>query len=65
MINRARPARTFLIDQARDAIEAIVYQRVSGDEYRDELRVALLVLADGRSLVASMPGVSTHPSARR
>lgn len=51
--------------QVGDAIEAIVYQRTSGDEYRDELRVALLVLVDGRSLAASTPGVAMHPSARR
>ena len=53
-----------------DRIEAIVYQRTSGDEYHRELRVALLVQDDGRVLVASNPGVSGAavpgaPSARR
>ncbi len=53
-----------LIDQPQrlrigDRIEAIVYQRTSSDEYRHELRVALLVQGDGRVLVASSPGVSS------
>lgn len=44
-------------------VEIIVYRRITADEYRDELMVALLRLPDGRVLVSSTPAVGRAPSA--
>ena len=41
-----------------DPLEAVVYRRITQDEYRNELHAVLLVLPDGRLLVNSTPGVS-------
>ena len=59
----SRTSRTLMDQPDRlregDQIEAIVYRRTSGDEYQNELRTALLVLADGRALVSSSASVGT------
>lgn len=43
-----------------DPLEAVVYRRVTRDEYRNELRAALIALPDGRLLVSSDPGVNAR-----
>ena len=42
------------------AVEAVVYQRNTSDEYRHELHAVLVTLPDGRLLVSSSPGVSSR-----
>ena len=45
---------------AGDAVEAVVYRRVTGDEYRHELHAVLLSLSDDRLLVSSTPAVKSR-----
>ena len=42
------------------AVEAVVYRRVTRDEYRDELLGVLVTLPDGRLLVSSSPSVTSR-----
>jgi hypothetical protein len=42
------------------AVEAVVYRRITHDEYRDELLAALVALPDGRLLVSSSPSVTSR-----
>jgi hypothetical protein len=42
------------------AVEAVVYRRITQDEYRDELLAALVALPDGRLLVSSSPSVTSR-----
>jgi hypothetical protein len=41
-------------------VEAVVYRRITDDEYRNELRAVLVTLPDGRVLVNSSPGVASR-----
>jgi len=43
-----------------DPVEAVVYRRVTRDEYRHELHAVLLALPDGRLLVSSSTRVSSR-----
>lgn len=40
-----------------DPLQAVVYRRITRDEYRNELHAVLVVLPDGRVLVSSSPAV--------
>jgi hypothetical protein len=44
---------------AGDPVEAVVYRRITRDEYRNELHAVLLALPDGRLLVSSSPSVKS------
>ena len=46
--------------QTGQAVEAVVYRRITRDEYRDELHAVLVTLPDGRLLVSSSPGVTSR-----
>jgi hypothetical protein len=46
--------------QPGDPVEAVVYRRLTKDEYRHELHAVLLALPDGRLLVSSSPLVSSR-----
>ena len=42
------------------AVEAVIYRRITRDEYRHELLAVLVMLPDGRLLVSSTPGVTSR-----
>ncbi|MBA3477298.1 MAG: hypothetical protein H0T52_02685 [Lautropia sp.] len=43
-----------------DPVEAVVYRRITRDEYRNELHAVLIALPDGRLLVSSSPAVTSR-----
>lgn len=46
--------------ESGQAVEAVVYRRITRDEYRDELLAVLVTLPDGRLLVSSSHSVSAR-----